>query len=173
MAARGFAYHACETADSDKFCCCPWHCSFMLTPTMINHLTSIIVIALPGVWSCTFLVSGYTQHQCVGVAYILIYPSLPTVQFVETSGNKTRVTVESCSKHQQHLQNINKERVVNFIFPCFLINEIKECFRFPSFNIHVPVTHTISLWLHLNHPLTKHCSMELWVFFATHKVNIS
>ena len=72
----------------------------------------ITVIALPGVWSYTFLVSGNTQHQCVNdhpqggdVTYILIYPSLPTVQLVETSGNKTRVTVEGCSKHQQHLQN--------------------------------------------------------------------
>ena len=40
MAARSFAYHAHGTADSDKFCCCPWlvchdiksDCSLRLPP---------------------------------------------------------------------------------------------------------------------------------------------
>ena len=53
MAARSIAYHAHGTADSDKFCCYPWlvchHiksamlCSLRLAPTMINHLTSILL----------------------------------------------------------------------------------------------------------------------------------
>ena len=70
-----------------------------------------------------------------GVAYILIYPSLPTVQLVETPGNKTRVTVEGCSKHQQHLQNEelsilvkNRQPVTEFlelVFILYFLNEIK------------------------------------------------
>ena len=57
MAAQSIAYHACGTADGDKFCCYPWlvchdiksamHCSLRLAPTMINHLTSGAV-AVPG-----------------------------------------------------------------------------------------------------------------------------
>ena len=78
-----------------------------------------------------------------GVTYILIYPSLPTVQFVLTSGNKTRVIVEGCSKHhaatstkltKKELSILVKngqpvtELVV--IFPYFL-NEIKGSNMFP------------------------------------------
>ena len=53
MAAQSFAYHAYETADGEKFCCYPWlvcydiksamHCSLRLAPTMINHLTSLLI----------------------------------------------------------------------------------------------------------------------------------
>ena len=72
----------------------------------------ITVIALPGVWSYTFLVSGNAKHQCVNdhpqggdVTYILIYPMQPSHCPVGGNIYKTRVTVEGCSKHQQHLQN--------------------------------------------------------------------
>ena len=52
-----FAYHAHGTAYGDKFCRCPWlvwhdinsamHCSLRLAPTMINHLTSLIISIRP------------------------------------------------------------------------------------------------------------------------------
>ena len=52
MATRSFAYHAHETADHGRRCY-PWlvchdiksamHCSLRLAPTMINHLTSLVL----------------------------------------------------------------------------------------------------------------------------------
>ena len=56
MTAQSIAYHAHGTADSDKSCCYPWlvchdiksamHCSLRLAPTIINHLTSYILIVM-------------------------------------------------------------------------------------------------------------------------------
>ena len=51
MAAQSIAYHTHGTADGVECCCCPWlvwhdinsamHCSLRLTPTVINHLTTV------------------------------------------------------------------------------------------------------------------------------------
>ena len=54
MTAQSIAYHTHGTAEGGKSCCYPWlvchdiksamHCSLRLAPTMIHHLTSIMVL---------------------------------------------------------------------------------------------------------------------------------
>ena len=61
MAAQSFAYRVHGIADSDKFCCYPWFVCHDKTlnqqcitrsgsPTMINHLTTLLCLDVP---TCT------------------------------------------------------------------------------------------------------------------------